>query len=418
MAVSRRPLEGRKRGPTAALFSFLLLAATLLVLAAPASAALPGEPTVEVHVSPTETEVDASGINAVDTSFLVNVTGTNIGLRPHTMWVNITFGTSSGWKVVPPSANLTLTLPARSGTETQSVSVTVTVPPKVSANVAATFFASYREENTLEISTGQTGNATAQLTIQPIWSTSADFANGTSQLQVRQGQDGNLSVRVTNRGNGDARYDAQLLNAADLAPNDIVLQSTSPADVPQNETGVVRLVVHANRAAIAGTYALQVRVLAAGAPTPPPAGAFADLTAQLTVTPSSTPPPTGNNTTQPPPANNTTNQPLVNPPPANPSFLDVIVNFVSTPTGIGATGALVVALVLGGILVRARGSAKRKRAAALERASQKHQGPPLPGAPRQAPQPGPPGTRPMRPTRVVKPGRSMAPPSPRGPPIK
>jgi len=418
MAVSRPSDEGRKRVPTAAALCGVLVASALLSLWAPAALAVPGEPTVEVRLFPTEAEVDASGINPVDASFLVNVTGENIGLRPHTMWVNITFGTSTGWKVVPPSANLTLALAARGGTETQSVSVTVTVPPKVSANVAATFFASYREENSLEISTGQTGNATAQLTIRPIWSTSAEFANGTSHVQVRQGEDTNLSVRVTNRGNGDARYDAQLLNDAELRPNDILLQSTAPADVAQNGTEVVRLVIHANRAAIAGTYALQIRILATAAPAPPPAGAYADLTAQLTVLPSATPPPTNNTTTPPPPANNTTNPPTTNPPPSNPSFLEVVAGFVSTPTGIGATGALLAALLLGAVLFRTRRRAKRKRADALERARQKHKGPLTPGAVRPAPLPGAAGARPLRPQRVAQPGRPLPPPSPRAPPAK
>ncbi len=418
MAMSRHPIERRNRVPSAAFLALTLLASTLLSVAAPASAALPGEPTVEVRVSPTEVEVDASGINPVDTSFLVNVTGTNIGLRPHTMWVNITFGTSAGWKVVPPLANLTLTLPARGGTDAQSVSVTVTVPPRVSANLAATFFASYREENTLEISTGQTGNATAQLTVRPIYSTSAEFANGTSQVQMKQGEDANLSVRVTNRGNGDVHYDAALLNAADLRPNDIVVSSTAPADIPQNGSGVVRMVLHANRAAIAGSYALQLRVVATAAPVPPPAGAYADLTAQLTVLPITAPPPNGNNTTQPPPTNNTSNPPPTTPPPSNPSFIDVMVNFVSTPTGIGATGVLVVILGLSGVLLRARRRAKRKRAAALEHAREKQQGRTVQGAPRPPPLPGAPGARPMRPQRAVSPQRPMAPPSPRGPPVK
>lgn len=419
MALSRHRLSGQNPGQPAAFFALVLLGSSLLSLGAPASAALPGEPTVEVRLTPTESQVDTSGINPVDTSFLVNVTGSNIGLRPHTMWVNITFGTSTGWKVVPPSANLTLSLAARSGTETQTVSVTVTVPPRISANLAATFFASYREENTLEISTGQTGNATAQLTIRPIYSTSAEFANGTSQLQMKQGEDVNLSVRVTNRGNGDARYDAQLLNAADLRPSDILLQSTTPADIAQNGSGVVRLVLHANRAAIAGTYALQVRVLATSASAPPPAGAYADLTAQLKVLPSASPPPSGNNSTQPPPqANNTSAPPTINPPPTNPSFIDVIVTFVSTPTGLGATAVLVVVLVLASVLVRARRRAKRKRAAALERARQKHQGPGLPGVPGVPAKPVGPGARPIRPQRVVQPHRPLAPPSPRGPPAK
>src|SRR5882672_9417481 len=126
MALSRISSARRPAPSTAiALFSLLLLLAA--VAAIPAQAAFPGEPTVTVTVAPTEVTVDASGTNSVDTVFKVNVTGNNnFGARPHTMWVNISFSTSSGWAVNPSIANVTLSLPAM-GTLNQTVPVTVTV---------------------------------------------------------------------------------------------------------------------------------------------------------------------------------------------------------------------------------------------------------------------------------------------------
>jgi len=159
--------QGIHRGALGAfLLAVLLLSVGLLLLFAPAAVAapLPGEPTVEVTVSPADVTVDASGINPVDTTFMVNVSGRNIGPRPHTMWVNMSFSSTTGWKVSPALANFTFALPAM-GNDSDSVSVTMTVPPGVSANNVATFSASFREENDLRFSQGDSGNRTAQVHI-------------------------------------------------------------------------------------------------------------------------------------------------------------------------------------------------------------------------------------------------------------
>src|SRR6266850_7818526 len=233
--------RGIHRGAVgAALLVALLRSVRLSFIALPPALAapLPGEPTVEVTVSPADVTVDASGINPVDTTFMVNVSGRNLGPRPHTMWVNMSFSSTTGWKVSPALANFTFALAAM-GNKSDSVSVTMTVPPGVSANNVATFSAAFREENDLRFSQGDSGNRTAQVHIKQIFSTAAEF-NGTSHFTIQQGQDANYTVRVSNRGNGDTTYDAQLLNAGDLRPSDVVLKSTASAIVPVNATGLVR----------------------------------------------------------------------------------------------------------------------------------------------------------------------------------
>src|SRR5437867_8713310 len=129
-----RIISARRAGGLSSLACLLALAALTLLALLPAQGAYPGEPTVTVAVAPGEITVDASGSNPVDTVFKVNVTGNNnFAVRPHTMWVNMSFSTSGGWAVSPSIANLTLALPAM-GSTTGSVSVTVTVPPGMSAN--------------------------------------------------------------------------------------------------------------------------------------------------------------------------------------------------------------------------------------------------------------------------------------------
>src|SRR6266568_3683000 len=111
MMASRLPHQGLPWGAfRGGLEALLILSSTGLVLFAPAEAALPGEPTAQVTVTPSDVSVDASGLNPVDTALTVNVTGTNIGPRAHTEWVNLSFVTNTGWKVKPTFANLTLSL--------------------------------------------------------------------------------------------------------------------------------------------------------------------------------------------------------------------------------------------------------------------------------------------------------------------
>lgn len=391
----------------AALLAALLLAVGLLLFVAPAATAapLPGEPTVEVTVWPADVPVDASGINPVDTTFLVNVSGRNLGPRPHTMWVNMSFSSDTGWKVSPALANFTFALPAM-GDESDSVSVTMTVPPGVSANNVATFSASFVEENDLRFSQGDSGNRTAQVHILQIFSTSAEF-NGTSQFTIQQGQDANYTVRVTNRGNGDATYDAQLLNAGDLQSSDVVLKSTASAIVPINGTGLVRVVIHANPTAIPGPYQIQIRVLATSAGATPPPGAFADLTGFLNVQSRAPPPPPTNNTTTPPPPVNNTTGGGNNPPPGGSvpgqfSFGDALGMLVTQPLlMLGVVIFAVLALIIGWFVRRTR-KLKRAREAARERmrgARPMGQGP--------GPRPVAPGMRPVAPGPRVAPGRPV-----------
>ncbi len=394
--VARQPKAGArvkaKLGPALAA-SLLLLSLVPWIPAA--TAALPTEPTAVVTVFPNDPTVDASGINPVDQSFMVNVTGNNIRPQPHQMWVNISFTSSTGWKLSPTTANLTMTLAANGGTDTKSVAVTVTVPPKMSANNVSLFSAAWRQENDVRFGTGQDGNATAQIHIRQIFSTSAELSNGTASYLLRQGGDTNISIRVTNRGNGDATYDAELRNAADLRPSDILLRSTTAALVTQNGTGTVLVVIHANQYAIAGSYQLQLRAIASGAGTPPPAGAFADLTAPLLVT-ASAPPPAQNNTTQPPPPpqNNTTAQ---NPPPAQPpDYITVFWNAIKSVPGMIVVG--LVAVVAVGLMV---GRGRKKKAAkaredALNKARERSGmgGPRKPGVPGSGPRPSGPGQAP------------------------
>ena len=381
------------RGKPAAVLAAALLLTGLSAFTSPAAAAIPTEPTATVTVTPNDPTVDASGINPVDVAFQVNITGNNIRPQPHTMWVNISFATSTGWKVNPTVANLTLALAANGGTETRTVSVTVTVPPKVSANNVSIFSAAWAQANTVRFGTGQAGNATSQIHIRQIFSTMAEFANGTSQFTVRQGQNVNISMRVTNRGNGDALYDAELKNAADLRPLDVLLQSTTAATVALNGSGVVLAVIHANPYAIAGSYQLQFRLLASGAGTPPPAGAFADLTAQLTVTPA-TPPPSQNNTTQPPPpAQNNTTQPPPPPPPPQ-DAIGALVGWVQTPAGLVFIGIVVVAAIGAVVAGRRRKKAALARKQALAKARDRLKG--GPGG-RPAVAGGAPGARPGAP---------------------
>ena len=394
--VARQPKAGaRVRGKMGPALAASLLLVSLVPWIQTATAALPTEPTAVVTVFPNDPTVDASGVNPVDQSFMVNVTGNNIRPQPHQMWVNISFTTSTGWKLSPTTANITMTLAANGGTEMKSVAVTVTVPPKMSANNVSLFSASWRQENDVRFGTGQAGNATAQIHIRQIFSTSAELSNGTGQYLLRQGGDTNISMKVTNRGNGDATYDAELRNAADLRPSDILLKSTVAALVIQNGTATVLVVIHANQYAIAGSYQLQLRAIASGAGTPPPAGAFADLTAPLLVT-ASTPPPSQNNTTQPPPPqqNNTTTN---NPPPSQPpDYLSVFWRALTSVPGMIVVG--LVAVVAVGLMV---GRGRKKKAAraredALNKARERSGvgGPKKPGAPGPLPRPGAPGPLP------------------------
>jgi hypothetical protein len=404
-SISRRP--GQRL--LAWVLTPLVFSAALVALATPpAVAALPGEPTVEVTVAPSEVTIDASGINPVDTTFRVNVTGTNLGPRAHTMWVNLSFNTSSRWRVNPAIANLTLSLPA-GGSANSSVPVTVTVPPGVSANNVTTFTASFWEENDLRFSQGDSGNRTAQVHIRQIFSTFAAF-NASSQLTIKQGQDANYTVMVTNRGNGDVTYDAQLLNAADLRPNDVVVKSSTSAMVPQNGTGVVRLAVHANPAAIPGPYQIQIRVIATGLGASPPAGAYADLTGFLTVQSNAPPPPTGNNTTTPPPPVNNTTGNGNNPPPTTPSGAfslgDFLASVVASPLKLGAAVVFALAALVALGFARHARKVKRARRAALEKARGRHALPPSAGA--RAAVPGRLGS-PAQPAAA-----NAAPPSPAG----
>jgi hypothetical protein len=409
------------------LWAAVALAGFAAALAAAPVEAIPGEPSVAATVTPNDATIDASGVNPVDTSFLVNFTGSSFLPQPHMLWVNVSFSTDTGWKVNPSFANLTMTVDSRTSV-TKEVSVTVTVPPKVAANGAAIFSAAFLEQNDIRFSQGQAGNATAQIHIRQIFSTGAEFENGTTQLSVRQGQNANVSIRVSNRGNGDASYDAELRNAGDLRPSDILLQGTTPATVVLNGTGIVRMVIHANQQAIIGTYQLQIRVAASGSGTPPPSGAFADLTAQLVVLVSATQPPPTNNTTQPPPPahNNTTTIP---PPPNNPDMIASLISGISSPPGMIGTGILVAALLAVGLVWRRHTRAKRARLEALSKARQRRQGPgaPQPGAPGaalarpSAPLPGGPAGTGLRPASSVKPVRRLAvqsrPPSPSSPSV-
>jgi hypothetical protein len=423
LAKSRRLDMLRKAMPVWAAFALVGVAAALA--AGPAEAIL-GEPSVSATVTPNNSTVDASGVNPVDTSFLVNFTGTSFLPQLHMMWINVSFSTDTGWKVNPTFANLTMSVDSRTSV-TKNVAVTVTVPPKVSANNASVFSASFHQQNDIRFSQGQSGNATAQIHISQTFSTGAEFENGTAQLSLRQGGNANVSIRVSNRGNGDASYDAELRNAGDLRPSDIVLQGTTPATIALNGTGIVRMVIHANPQAIVGTYQLQIRVAATGAGTPPPAGAIADLTAQLLVLQSATQPPPTNNTTQPPPPshNNTTTTPP--PPPSNPDMIASLIGAISTPPGMIATGLLVAALLAVGFVWRRHTKAKRARMDALAKARQRRQGPGglPPGPPGQGPPPsgaGLPRGTPVpgaRPAGAVKPMRRAAvqgrPPSPTPP---
>ena len=406
--VARQPKAGfamRTRIGPGLVVAVLLL--SLVPFAPPAAAVLggPTEPTTTVAVFPNDPTVDASGVNPVDQSFMVNVTGTNIRPQPHQIWVNISFTTSTGWKVSPTIANLTMTLGANGGTETKSVAVTVTVPPKMSANNVSVFTAAWRQANDLPFGMGQAGNATAQIHIRQLFSTQAELSNGTAPYLLKQGGDTNISIKVTNRGNGDATYDAELKNAADLRPSDILLKSTTAALVAQNGTGTVLVVIHANQYAIAGSYQLQLRALASGAGTPPPAGAFADLTASLLVT-ASAPPPTHNNTTQPPPPqhNNTTTQ---NPPPTQPpDYIAVFLNALTSVPGIIAVGLVAVGVIGLGVSRSRKKKAAKAREDALAKARERSgMGPAKkPSGPGGAPRPVAPGQAPGRPlpTRPVQ----------------
>jgi hypothetical protein len=419
--ASQSKVAVRMRAKWVSAVALALLLAAAVPASLPAAAAIPTEPTASVSVSPSDTTVDASGVNPVDTVLAVNVTGDNIRPQPHTMWVNITFSTSTGWKVNPTKYNITWTLPANGGHMAQSIPVTVTVPAKVSANEVGTFTAAWSQENDVHFGTGQNATAAATIHIRQIFSTSASFANGTSDYTVKQGQDVAVGMRVSNFGNGDAQYDAELRNAADLLPNDVLLESTVAATVLQNGTGNVTAVIHANPYAIAGTYTLQLRVIATGAGTPPPAGAFADLTAQLLVT-AAAPPPSNNNTTQPPPNNggNNNNTTAPPPPPPPPDVIQSFLTFAKTPLGIGVDAGIALLVVA---LLMWRGSrkrAKKEREAAMQKARDDRKAR-MGGAPGPAGAAGAAGAKPALPARPQQrgaPARPAMPPRPqqRAPP--
>lgn len=352
---------------------FLLFAGSAGLLAITPAAALPGEPTATVTVSPTDVTVDASGVNAVDTVFLVNVSASNqFGIfNPHTVWVNITLSVDRGWAVNPAIQNLTFELDAQ-GSDEQSIPVTVTVPPGASATDAAVFSARFEASNDMPFSQGQSGNRTAQIHIRQVFSTGASFTNGMNFATAYQGEDATYNITVQNNGNGDAEYDAQVLNTQDLRPNDITLDHTEAAIVPEGGNAVVRVVLSALPAAIPGTYQVQIRVFATGAGETPPPGSYADVTGTLTVKTAPTPPNNGNNTTNPPPNNgNNTTVPGGNNPPPSGNFIDDFIGGITSPTGLIITVVVVaMVLILTGVAVVTR-KKKRRRQAALERAREK-----------------------------------------------
>ena len=383
----------------------LLCGPAALAALAPA-AAYPGEPTVSVSIFPPDVTVDASGVNAVDTVFFVNLTASNqVAPRPHMMWVNISFTVDLGWAVNPPFDNLTYTLAAQESVET-SIAVTVTVPPGASATTAAIFSAAYEQDNDMPFAQGQAGNRTAQIHIRQVFSTGASFTNGTSSATAEQGQDASYNITVQNNGNGDAEYDAKVLNADELRPNDITVQGTAPALVPQGGNAVVRVTLHANPAAIPGTYPVQVRVFATAAGEDPPPGAYADITGTLNIRSAAPPPPTGNNTTNPPPptGNNTTGGGGNPPPPKD--LIAQIVEFVTSPPGLLATALLVAIVAIAAATLNVRRARRRRRQEQLERARagrRRGAGAPagpvrMTGPPREAAEPAGPGGA-MRPVR-------------------
>ncbi len=343
----------------------LLLGAACLLTAATPALAYPGEPTVTVTVSPTDITVDASGVNPVDTVFLVNITAANpFTIRTtHTMWVNISLSVDRGWVVNPSVQNLTYTLDPM-GSEDTSIPVTVTVPPGSSATDAAVFSAAFTEENDMPFSAGMAGNRTAQIHIRQTFSTGASFTGGVNYATAEQGQPASYNITVQNNGNGDAEYDADVLNADELRPNDIVVDSTVPAVVPEGGNAVVRVNMRATTTAIPGTYQVQIRVFATGAGEEPPASAHADLTATLNIKSAAPPPNNNNNTTTPPPndGNNTTTGGNNNPPPPG-DVLSAFVQWVTTGTGpiITAVVAAIIA-VISLVVVSSRRKKRRKRA--------------------------------------------------------
>lgn len=376
------------------------------LLAMSPAAALPGEPSATVTVGPSDVTVDASGVNPVDTVFFVNVTASNqFGIfNPHTVWVNITLSVDRGWAVNPAIQNLTFELNAME-TDDASIPVTVTVPPGASATDAAVFSARFEAANDAPLSQGQSGNRTAQIHIRQVFSTGASFTNGMNHATVEQGQEASYNITVQNNGNGDAEYDAEVLNAADLRPDDITVDRTVAAMVPEGGNAVVQVVLSALPAAIPGTYQVQIRVSATGAGETPPPGAYADLTGTLNVKTAQVPPPNQNNTTTPPPNQNNTTVPGSNNPPPSGDVIGDFVGWVTTGTGLMITVVVVaIALILTGVLVATRRRQKRRKAA-LERAREKRRRAMglAPTAPRSAPQPG------VRPVRRQVPSPAMRP---------
>jgi hypothetical protein len=283
------------------------------------------------------------------------------------MWVNITYSVDRGWPVSPSFSNLTYTLALQDSEET-SIPVTVTVPPGASATDAAIFSAAFDQTNDMIFASGQTGNRTAQIQIRQVYSTAASFTNGMNTATATQGEDASFNVTVQNNGNGDAEYDAEVTNAGDLRPNDVVVEGTTPGVAPEGANVEIRVTLHANPAAIPGTYVVQIRVLATGAGEDPPAGAYADLTGTLNVE-TAEQPPSNNNTTEPPPPsnNNTTVPPGGNPPPP-PDILSMFGVFITSPVGGMVAGIAALIAVILVISLRTHRKKVRKRKELLERA--------------------------------------------------
>jgi hypothetical protein len=215
---------------------------------------------------------------------------------------------------------------------------------------------------------GQTGNRTAQIQLRQVYSTAASFTNGMNTATATQGEDASFNVTVQNNGNGDAEYDAEVTNAGDLRPNDVVVEGTTPGVAPEGANVEIRVTLHANPAAIPGTYVVQIRVLATGAGEDPPAGAYADLTGTLNVE-TAEQPPSNNNTTEPPPPsnNNTTVPPGGNPPPP-PDILSMFGVFITSPVGGMVAGIAALIAVILVISLRTHRKKVRKRKELLERA--------------------------------------------------
>jgi hypothetical protein len=388
----------------------LLAGAALSVLASPA-AAYPGEPTVTVTVSPTDVTVDASGVNPVDTVFLVNISASNqLGIRNgHTVWVNMTLGVDRGWSVNPGIQNLTFMLDPME-TQEESIPVTVTVPPGASATDAAVFFAQFDQENDMPFAQGQTGNRTAQIHIRQVFSTGASFSNGTNHATATQGQDASYNITVQNNGNADTEYDAKVLNAQDLQPNDITVKSTVKAVVPEGGNARVTVVLHASPAAITGTYQVEIRVFATGAGEVPPASSYADLTGTLLIKTAAPPPGPGNNTTNPPPSGNNTTIPGGNNPPPK-QGLDAFIEWAVSSQGATVIGVVAAIAVIALLVLGSSRRKKRRREAQLERhrrkkAEQAGRGPPGPGRPVGTGGPRGAGGAPAGPMRPIQRPRS------------